>query len=121
VLDQAVLADFMTEGHFARHVRRMRDLYAERQGVLVDAIQRSLGDRLEARATGAGMHLVGWLEDGSDDAAVSARLREAGIEAPPLSRYGLLRPARGGLLLGWAGYTPEAIEKSVERLAAVLN
>jgi GntR family transcriptional regulator/MocR family aminotransferase len=121
VLDQAVLADFMTEGHFARHVRRMRNLYAERQGVLVDAIQRSLGDRLEARATGAGMHLVGWLKEGSDDGAVSDRLWEAGIEAPALSRYGLVRPARPGLLLGWAGYTPEAIEKSVERLAAALN
>jgi GntR family transcriptional regulator / MocR family aminotransferase len=121
VLDQAVLADFMTEGHFARHVRRMRNLYAERQGVLVDAIQRSLGNRLQVRATGAGMHLVGWLEEGSDDAAVSARLWEAGIEAPPLSRYGLMPPARAGLLLGWAGYTPEAIEKAVERLAGVLN
>jgi GntR family transcriptional regulator/MocR family aminotransferase len=121
VLDQAVLADFMTEGHFARHVRRMRNLYAERQGVLVDAIQRSLGDRLEVRAAGAGMHLVGWLEAGSDDAAVSARLWEAGIEAPPLSRYGLVRPARAGLLLGWAGYPPEAIERSVERLARALN
>jgi GntR family transcriptional regulator/MocR family aminotransferase len=121
VLDQAVLADFMTEGHFARHVRRMRSLYAERQGVLVDAIQRQLGNRLEVRPTGAGMHLVGWLEEGSDDAAVSNRLWEAGIEAPPLSRYALLQPARAGLLLGWAGYTPEAIERSVERLAGALN
>ena len=67
------------------------------------------------------MHLVGWLEEGSDDAAVSASLWEAGIEAPPLSRYGLVRPVRAGLLLGWAGYTPEAIEKSVERLAGMLN
>ena len=121
VLDQAVLADFLTEGHFARHVRRMRNLYAERQGVLVDAIQRSLGGRLEVRAAGAGMHLVGWLQQGSDDAAVSAELWEAGLEAPPLSRYGLVRPARPGLLLGWAGYTPEAIENSVERLARVLS
>ena len=121
VLDQAVLADFMTEGHFARHVRRMRNVYAERQGALVDAIQRKLGDRLEARATGAGMHLVGWLDAGSDDAAVSARLWEEGIEAPPLSRYGLVKPARPGLLLGWAGYSPEAIEKAVERLGSVLR
>jgi GntR family transcriptional regulator / MocR family aminotransferase len=121
VLDQAVLADFMTEGHFARHVRRMRNLYAERQGVLVDAIQRLLGDRLQVRPTGAGMHLVGWLEAGADDAAVSSGLWEVGIEAPPLSRYGVLRPARPGLLLGWAGYPCEAIEIAVERLAGALN
>jgi GntR family transcriptional regulator/MocR family aminotransferase len=121
VLDQAVLADFLTEGHFARHVRRMRHLYAQRQEALVGAIRRSLGDRLEVQPTGAGMHLVGWLGEGLDDAAISATLWEAGVEAPPLSRYALVRPARGGLLLGWAGYTPEAIESSVRRLAGELN
>jgi GntR family transcriptional regulator/MocR family aminotransferase len=121
VLDQAVLADFMTQGHFARHVRRMRRLYAERQAVMVDALQQSLGGRLEVRASEAGMHLVGWLEDGSDDAAISARLLEGGIEAPPLSRYALARPPRGGLLLGWAGYPPEAIEKAAHRMAEVLG
>jgi GntR family transcriptional regulator/MocR family aminotransferase len=120
-LDQAVLADFIAEGHFARHVRRMRNLYGDRQGALVGAIQRLLGGRLEVRATGAGMHLVGWLEEGSDDVEVSARLWEVGIEAPALSSYGLVRPARLGLLLGWAGYTPEAIEVAVERLAGVLS
>jgi GntR family transcriptional regulator/MocR family aminotransferase len=67
------------------------------------------------------MHLVGWLEDGSDDAAISARLLEGGIEAPPFSRYALARPPRGGLLLGWAGYPPEAIEKAAHRMAEVLG
>lgn len=121
VLDQAVLADFMAEGHFARHLRRMRNLYAERQAVLVNGIQRSLGERLAVRTTEAGMHLVGWLEDGVDDAAVSARLLEAGIDAPALSRYARKRPGRGGLLLGWAGFAPEALEEAVGRMAAVLS
>ena len=121
VLDQAVLADFMAEGHFARHLRRMRNLYAERQAVLVNGIQRSLGERLAVRTTEAGMHLVGWLEDGVDDAAVSARLLEAGIDAPALSRYARKRPGRGGLLLGWAGFSPEALEEAVGRMAAVLS
>ena len=61
-MDQAVLADFLVGGHFARHVRRMRRLYAERQEVLVDAVRRHLGHRLQVTPSAAGMHLLGWLE-----------------------------------------------------------
>jgi GntR family transcriptional regulator/MocR family aminotransferase len=120
-MDQAVLADFLSGGHFARHVRRMRRLYAERQEVLVEAVQRQLGGRLKVAPSAAGMHLVGWLEPGENDAAVSARAAELGVEAAPLSRYGLVPPGRGGLLLGWAGYPAEAIREGVERLAKVLS
>jgi len=120
-MDQAVLADFLAGGHFARHVRRMRRLYAERQDVLVDAVRRGLGDRLRVVPSAAGMHLVGWLEHGQDDAEVSARAAALGVEAAPLSRYAMKRPERGGLLLGWAGYAPEAIREGVERLGAALG
>jgi GntR family transcriptional regulator/MocR family aminotransferase len=121
VMEQAVLADFLTEGHFARHVRRMRALYAERQEALLAALRHSLEGRLEIGLTGAGMHLVGLLGEGEDDAAISARLWDAGLEAPALSRYAMVRPSRGGLLLGWAGYEPDAIKSSVERLARWLS
>jgi GntR family transcriptional regulator / MocR family aminotransferase len=121
VLDQAILADFLTEGHFARHVRRMRGLYAERQEALVDALRSSLASRLEVGPTGAGMHLVGLLGAGADDAAISARLWDAGLEAPALSRYAMVKPSRGGLLLGWAAYEPEVIRTSVARLAELLR
>ncbi|MBA3260841.1 MAG: PLP-dependent aminotransferase family protein [Gemmatimonadales bacterium] len=120
-MDQAVLADFLAGGHFARHVRRMRRLYSERQEVLVDAAHRRLGARLHVVPSAAGMHLVGWLEHGRDDAEVSARAAEFGVEAAPLSRYALVPPERGGLLLGWAGYPPEAIREGVERLGAALE
>jgi GntR family transcriptional regulator / MocR family aminotransferase len=120
-VDQAVLADFMTEGHFARHVRRMRSVYGERQAVLVEAVAESRIDGFEVRPTDAGMHLVGWLASGSNDAALSARLREAGVDASPLSRYALLPLARGGLVLGWAGYAPSEIRRGVERLSTVLK
>jgi GntR family transcriptional regulator/MocR family aminotransferase len=121
VLEQAVLADFLSERHFARHVRRMRALYAERQEALVDALRRSLEGRLEIGPTGAGMHLVGLLGEDEDDAMISARLWDAGLEAPALSRYAMVRPSRGGLLLGWAAYDPEAIRSSVARLAGLLS
>lgn len=63
-LDQAVLADFILDGHFARHIRRMRQLYAARQAALVEAVRRDLGDVIEVRSAEAGLHVVGWLPPG---------------------------------------------------------
>lgn len=120
-VDQAVLADFLTGGHFARHVRRMRRLYRARQEVLVDAVRRRLEGRLAVVPSAAGMHLVGWLEPGKDDQTVSTKAAEAGVEAAPLSRYALRPLARGGLMLGWAGYAPEAIREGMERLGTALE
>ena len=121
VVDQAVLADFLTEGHFARHVRRMRRLYAERQDALIRAIRERLEGRLDVSPSAAGMHLVAWLGPGEDDARVSARALELGVETPPLSRYAVRPPPRGGLLLGWAGYPPAAIREGIGRLAGALR
>ncbi len=120
-VDQAVLADFLSGGHFTRHVRRMRRLYQERQGVLVAAIRDCLEGRLEARPSPAGMHLVAWLTPGTDDEAAAAAAASVGVEAAPLSRYSATLPPRGGLLLGWAGYAPAAIVEGVDRLARVLR
>ena len=119
-VDQAVLADFLAEGHFARHVRRMRRLYAERQDVLLRGIRTRLDGRLAAEPSAAGMHLVGWLPDGVGDQGAAARALAAGVETPPLSRYAINPPDRGGLLLGWAGYSPAALEEGLRRLADVL-
>lgn len=121
VVDQAVLADFLVEGHFARHVRRMRRLYAERQDALIEAIRDRLGGRLEASRRPAGMHLVAWAKPGDDDLRLSEQAFGAGVEAVPLSRYAMRPSARGGLLLGWAGYSPPALREGVERLARALS
>ena len=121
-MDQAVLADFLAGGHFARHVRRMRRLYQERHDVLVAAIRDRLEGRLHARPSPAGMHLVGWLPPGADDLAASAAAASVGLEAAPLSWYSAgAPPSRGGLLLGWAGYAPAEIVEGVGRLAGVLR
>ena len=64
LLEQYVLAAFLAERHFARHIRRMRALYAHKQQALVDAAQRELGGLLHVPSADAGMHLVGWLPEG---------------------------------------------------------
>jgi GntR family transcriptional regulator/MocR family aminotransferase len=119
--DQAVLAEFMQEGHFVRHVRRMRTLYAERQATLVRAAARELGGLLDVRAAQAGMHLVGWLPKGADDVLASRRAEEAGVTARPLSSFASGPTRQGGLLLGYAALSPAEIRAGVKRLARALR
>jgi len=119
-LDQAILADFINEGHFARHIRRMRSLYAERQQVLVEAVQRDLQGLLEVAPAGAGMHLVGWLPGKTSDKAASAKAARYGVEAAPLSAYSTNPLPRGGLVLGYTAVNASQIKDGVRRLAKAL-
>jgi GntR family transcriptional regulator/MocR family aminotransferase len=121
---QAALADFIEGGHFARHIRRTRALYAERQAALVRAARRTLGALLEVGPAEAGMHLGGWLPEGVDDRAAARAAQAREIDAPPLSAYRARPPrrgARGGLMLGYAAYTPREIEDACARLAPALR
>jgi len=117
-LEQMVLADFLDQGHFARHVRRMRVPYGERQKVLLAAARDHLGGRLELAPSSAGMHLVGWLGEGEDDHAAAARAAEAGIDRHPLSRFWPSRPGRAPA--GVCGVWDSGDQAGVERLASVL-
>lgn len=120
-LDQAVLAEFISEGHFTRYVRRARMLYAERQEALVDAAIDKLGGMLEVPPSDSGMHLVGWLPEGLDDLIAYKKAAQHNVEAPPLSVYYTEPPERGGLLLGYTGVDPCEIKEGVNRLALALE
>jgi GntR family transcriptional regulator/MocR family aminotransferase len=121
LLEQHVLAAFIAEGHFARHIRRMRALYAHRQQVLVDAVQRELSGLLHVPPSDAGMHLVGWLPDGVDDEAVSRRAAAQGIAAVPLSAYTLAAHCQPALVLGYTALNERAIHSGIRRLAQALQ
>lgn len=120
-LEQDVLATFIAEGHFARHLRRMRALYARRQQALVDAAQRELAGLLHVPAADAGMHLMGWLPDGADDADVSRRAAAQGITAVPLSAYTIAARLPPALVLGYTAVSEDAIDSSIRRLAGALH
>jgi len=115
-LEQVVLAEFMAAGHFARHIRRMRTLYAERQAALVEAA-RQLSGALDVRPAGAGMHLLGWLPAGSDDQAIAQLAARHQVSTRPLSRFFLEPLAQRALLLGYAAVPIPAIQEGVRRLA----
>jgi GntR family transcriptional regulator/MocR family aminotransferase len=121
LFEQAVLADFMVEGHLARHIRRMRALYAERRALLIELAQRYLAGMLEICPPEAGMHTVGWLPPGVDDLTASRCAAANGVDVPALSLYYQLSPARNGLLLGYAGVAEAEIHTGVQGLTRALR
>lgn len=115
-LYQAAMTEFIREGHFARHIRRMRMLYMERRRALVDAIQADMGDMLEVIGAEAGMHLVALLPRGADDVAVSKKAAQRGVSVIPLSSCYAKPPPRGGLILGYGGTNLHQIRDGAAKL-----
>jgi GntR family transcriptional regulator/MocR family aminotransferase len=101
-LAQLTLAEFIREGHYAAHVRRMRQIYRGRRAALVEIISRSLGPEWVAHHSNAGLHLILGLPESIDDVAFSAELEQRGVLTRPLSSYYLRGSPRRGLLLGYA-------------------
>ena len=120
VVEQAILADFIAEGHYARHVRRMRTLYAERQNALLDALQ-PYSDVVDVQPTRAGLNVLAWLPTGIDDRQVARAAEGADIEAPPLSPFALRPLARGALILNFSGYDELALRSAAARLGLVIR
>jgi GntR family transcriptional regulator/MocR family aminotransferase len=116
-LYQAALADFIRQGHLARHIRRMRRLYMQRRTALVEAIRQQLSDKLTVIGAEAGMHLVALLPRGVSDVGISLRAAEAGISAMPLSSCCVKPPLVGGLILGYGGTDARQIHDEIRRLA----
>jgi|SRR5580704_7304346 GntR family transcriptional regulator/MocR family aminotransferase len=119
-LYQAVMTDFIREGHFARHIRRMRTLYAERRAALVVALRDNFGEAVEVVGSEAGMHLVALLPRDINDVAVSKKAAAKGISAMPLSMCYMKTNPRPGLILGYGGTTPPQIREGARILAGCL-
>jgi GntR family transcriptional regulator / MocR family aminotransferase len=120
-LYQAAMAEFISHGHFARHIRRMRMLYADRRAVLVNAIQTHMGEALEVMGTEAGMHLVAMLPPGMNDVTVSKKAAQKGISAMPLSACCMNSSPRGGLVLGYGGVNAHQIRDGIRKLETCLH
>ena len=118
---QAVLADFITEGHYARHLRRMRVLYRERRTALVTALKAELGPDCEILGDQAGMHLVVALPGVKRDRDVAVRAGALGLRAMPLSETWLGRARRQGLVLGYGGVPARQAREAVRVLARALT
>jgi GntR family transcriptional regulator / MocR family aminotransferase len=120
-LYQAVLTDFINEGHYARHIRRMRLLYNERRSALVNSLQREFGDALMKHGSEAGMHLTVTLTGDFDDVEIATHAACEKLWLTPLSRCYLRKRGRqNGFILGFAGTPASDLPRAVRQLKAVL-
>jgi GntR family transcriptional regulator/MocR family aminotransferase len=119
-LYQAVVADFMQQGHFAGHIRRMRQMYRDQRDALAATLIRRTGGHLDVEVPDQGMHLVAYLRHGLQDIKVEAAAAQAGIIVRAISRFYRLAPPRPGLMLGFSGFPRQLIVPAAARLAALV-
>jgi GntR family transcriptional regulator/MocR family aminotransferase len=119
-LTQAAVADFITEGHFERHLRRLRKVYGHRRQTLVETIRRTMPDHVWHTQTDAGLHVMLYLPVDFREADVVRRAAESGVGVYPGAPYHLQQPAPPSILLGFSGLSRAEIEEGVARLAAVI-
>ncbi len=120
-ISQAVLCDFIVEGHFGRHLRRMREMYAERLGLLQDNARRYLAGIAELPSIQAGLNTPAYLVNGLSSAEAQARAADRGIETVALDRFALKRRDLHGLVLGFAAFNAREIKQGVLALAEALR
>jgi GntR family transcriptional regulator/MocR family aminotransferase len=120
----------MREGHYGRHIRRMREIYSERQQVLMTESRKRLKGLVEVSSIEAGLQTVGWLADGVSGITAAEAAAKRGVEVVPLSRYSTSTRAciwnaqdgaREGLQLGFAAIEPAQIKDGVRELATALE
>lgn len=117
---QAALAEFIGDGDFAAHIRRMTRIYRGRRDRLVAALASAAGDRLAIAPPAGGMQLLARLEPGSDDGRLVADLAGIGITARPLSRHFTGRITEHGLFLGFAAWNEAEIDAGAELIGTTI-
>jgi GntR family transcriptional regulator/MocR family aminotransferase len=121
LMEQVVLCDFITAGHFGRHLRRMRQIYAERLNVLLHSARQNLSGLLAISGIEAGLQTVGWLQRGINAESAAEAAAKRNVEVTPLSVYAQGNAASTGLQLGFAAIDAKEIRRGVQDLAIALE
>ena len=120
-IDQATLARFITEGFFLSHVKRIRELYAQRRVFFVEQFQKWLGAYFDLDVTPAGLHFVAWLRR-KEDFALFMRARElTGIWPRPLSFFCIKAQLQPAFVFGFAAWSQAQIERGLAQIASTVN
>jgi GntR family transcriptional regulator/MocR family aminotransferase len=119
--EQAVLADFITGGHFARHIRDMQNLYAGRQRTFLELASRELGGLLKLRPAAAGIRLVGNLKPGVSDQQVATEAARRGVLVEPLSPHRATPSDKPGLVMGYVPFQTAEIRHALAQLADAIR
>lgn len=120
-LYQLALAEFLREGHFARHLRRMRGVYLKRRDALLRGLEQHCGDTLSVHNADAGLHVAVMLAAGIDDVDIVQRMRAIGLVATALSTCYAGEDRRSGLLLGFGGSDETRLLMATKRLGEMLR
>ncbi len=120
VVEQA-MSDFMEDGRFVEHIRKMRRRYRERRDVLFECLSKDRAGLATPQTTDAGMHMLAWLQHGIDDQVAHRALLEEGIETLPLSVYSTRLLNRPALVLGFSGANEKRIPKIVKQMSQTLK
>lgn len=120
-LDQAVLCDFIVDGHLGRHLRRMRDLYACRLAALIDGGRQYLKGLLTISSVRAGLYTAAFLENGMTSRQAETAAAAHGVVTLALDRFTLKRPDPKGLVLGFADFDESTLRQGLIQLAAALS
>lgn len=121
VFHQSVVSDFMEEGHFTAHIRRMRSLYSERQTAMLEAGQEHLSGMLELHPASGGLQLIARSTAGVSDSELVERARAAGIAVTPLSQMYLGDESQQGLILGFASVDARSMNLRIKQLANAIE
>lgn len=121
LVNQMVLHEFMVEGHFNRHIRRMRTVYDERRQLCYEALRSELDGLLQPGPSDAGMHICGYLPDAVSDLKLAKAAQQHAIEVLPLSEFYIGSAPRNGLILGYTAVQPQYIKTGVQELARVIT
>jgi GntR family transcriptional regulator/MocR family aminotransferase len=120
-INQAVMCDFIEEGHFGRHLRKMRQVYKLRYEVLRDSINNQLGDIATLETANAGLQTILWLPQKMNDITIAKEARKQGLELLPVSPYYLGKNVKQGLILGFSAVNEKQIRQGVEKLAKLIK
>jgi GntR family transcriptional regulator/MocR family aminotransferase len=119
-LYQAVLADFLREGHFARHVRRTRMIYHQRRDALVENLRKEFGPQLEILGVEGGMHLTVTLPKGIADREITKQAAKQNLWLWPLSPCYFGGSPRQGFILGFGSTPAREIPKAVRQMGTLI-
>jgi GntR family transcriptional regulator/MocR family aminotransferase len=120
-IDQATLARFITEGFFLSHVKRIRELYAQRRVFFIEQFQKWLGDYFDLEVTPAGLHFIAWLRR-EEDFPLFMRARElTGVWPRPLSFFCIKAQLDPAFIFGFAAWSPAQIEQGLAKIASAIK
>ena len=121
MLEQAVLAEFISSGHMEQHMRHMRELYTTRLQALTETVRREIPDVMELAPIRSGLQTVGWLPKGMDDVEACRAAFAQRIYCAPLSRITIDRTLPPAMVLFPAATDVRTIRRSVEQLGEILR